>query len=399
MENKRNFVWPVTSINKVEMDFFMSSVKKIEEKIKGKQLAIWGAGIKGNEYLIYFQKMGYDNLVFIDNNEEKQGGYIESYPIYSFDTFIKEYKNYVIFIAVESGDKLKEQLEIMGLVENKDFFYFKSKIYDWFMNEFMKKGDFKYLFFGDCEFTAISLNDSIYDNLSEMVLKKFGENNTKVLTMHGMGIRAYYNVLKAQVQYGITPEKVILEVNPLTFTKTRHILPRAQHVELLEKIAKISPNDELLEYIEETKKRFNNFQTDFFVNKVKSKGESQNSDSLKIYVKLNYMYKFDKNVEGIVYLKKIINYCQNNDIEIKLFLPPANYMLAEKFFGETFWEKYNLIREEIKKIVNQENEMIVDYSVLLNENQFSAKETPDETANYQGRTIVLEHLYNDFGDY
>lgn len=398
MKNEKNYVWPVTSISKADMDFFTNCIKANTDQLIGKQLAIFGAGIKGNEYLIYLQKIGYENIVFIDNNEDKQGGKIENCQIYSLDIFMEKFQSYVIFIAVESGEAVKKQLELKGLIDNKDFFYFGSQIYDWFMNEFKKKGNFKYLFFGDCEFTAVSLNDLCCDNLSEMAVQKFGPDSSKALTMHGMGMRAYYNMLKAQVQYGINPEKIILEVNPLTFTKTRHLLPRSQHVGLLERVAEVSPNEELHEYIVEAKQRFNNFQSDFFVNKVKSKGESQNRESLKIYIKLNYMYKFDENVEGIVYLRKLIRYCHSNNIEIRLFLPPANYMLAEKFYGELFWDKYNLIRGGIKEIVAQENEKIVDYSKLLTEDQFAAKETPDETANYEGRKILLECLYNDFGD-
>lgn len=397
MEAYRNYAWPVTSVDGAAMENFIQYVKKHETLINGKKIAVFGAGIRGNEYTMYLKKLNYDQLVFIDNNKEKQGGYIEQYPIISLELFLETYrKDFFIFIAVESGWRIKEQLEQIGLTNGLDFIYFPPAIYDIYMNEYKRVYSGKYLFFGDCEFTAISLYDKRNATLQQMVKDRFGYSDTKVLAMHGMGIRAYVHILKAQIQYGMTPQNIILEVNLLTFTKTRHLLPRSQHVELLKRICKVNPSEELEDYIGLSKKRFENLRADFFVNNTKTQEKANNIESIKTYIKMNCMYRFDEKVEGIEYLKNMIAFCKKNRIRLYLFIPPINYMLAESLFGNEFWSKYDSIRSRVIDIGRNENVETQDFSTLLEDNQFCSKETPDETANYMGRTIVLNELYKNF---
>lgn len=396
MEEKLNFAWPITSINKQGMDTFLRYVNDNEEMLCCKKIAIFGAGIKGNEYALFLQGMGYQKFVFIDNNEEKQNGYIEDAPILSLDNFLNNNENCFIFVAVESAEGIILQLKQHGLTEGRDFVHFKPEIYENFMKEYRRPYSNKYLFFGDCEFSSISIKDTNRDNLVEMIQKECGADQAKVLAMHGMGIRAFYHILQGQIKKDMKPAKVIMEVNLLTFTKTRHLLPRSQHVELLKAVCEETPFEELKEYVEEIKKRFNNYVTDFYVNNVKKREESQNKESLKIYIKLNYMYRFNENVEGVVYLRNMIRLCEKECIELGLFIPPVNYKLAEMFFGDSFWEKYNSIREEVIRIIQQEGIEPKDYSTKLEQSEFCTEETPDETANYNGRMVILQAINDDF---
>ena len=398
MSDFKNYAWPITSVYKDSMDQFYNFLQDKKELLKNKTIAIFGAGIKGNEYLYYLRQKSYSNIVYIDNNPEKQGGFIDTFPILNLPAFLSTHKKgtFAIVVAIENYSGVKAQLESESLKEDIDFFCFKPLIYDNFINEYTGDCSNKYLFFGDCQFTTVSILDCIFEPLSDIVKKDFGFDQTIVLAMHGMGIRAFYHIFQTKLLMNQIPKKILLEVNPLTFTKTRHLLPRSQHIGLLKMIYELCPTNEMADYITLCEQRFGTFQTDFYVNNVKRQKDLNNLDSIKTYLKLNYMYRFDPSVEGFVYLLKFIELCQTKGISLSLFIPPANYQLGGRLFGELFLEKYDAIRNPIISEIKARNVPLVDLSTLLTSEQFASVETNDECANQVGREIVSNVLYKNF---
>ena len=78
MSEKMNYAWPVTSENAVVYNCFLEKIERIKTHLQGKRIAVFGAGIRGCCLAKILGDNGYRNIVFVDNNPEKQGNRINS---------------------------------------------------------------------------------------------------------------------------------------------------------------------------------------------------------------------------------------------------------------------------------------------------------------------------------
>lgn len=392
-----NFAWPVTSVNREDYLAFNRWFEGNRDNILQGKVAIWGAGIRGTEFSILFKRNDFYNLFFVDNNEQKWGGVVDEFPIISTDEFfgMTEKERIKIVISTENCVDIKRQLESKGYIQNEDFYIIESNLYQKYVDEFLRKYKNNVLVMGDCEFSKISLKDSDLSDLDEMLKEKCGDDKVKVLAMHGMGLRSYYNILIAQIDRNMQPKALLVMVNLDTLTGIQHLLPRSQHEELLQKIYDITPQkrDEFSEYMQCVRERSRNIQAEF-----STKGNSGTDKNLeevkaKNYFRLNYMYKLDENIEGLQYLRKIIELAKEKGIVCIPFVPPVNYQLAERLFGEKFRVRYEDNMEIIRKIAKEKQVQLLDMSYSLNGEMFAYPNTPDETANEAGRKKIAELLY------
>lgn len=397
MKESINFAWPVTSTNREDYEAFCEWLKKNKEIVEKKQIAIWGAGIRGTEFSLFFRKNNYHNIIFIDNNDQKWGGVIDEFPIISPEELYQKMMQgkTKILISTEAGADIEKQLQEKGYVKDKDFFTIKSSLYEKYVSEFKREYKGKVLIIGDCEFSKISMKDTDLRNLGEMIKAKYGEDRTKVLAMHGMGLRAYYNVLNAQISNGMKPNVLVVMVNLDTLTGRQHLLPRSQHVELLRMIYDRTENrdEEFEEYMKAVEERSKNIQAEFFTHQSQTEGEKAKEVKAKNYFRLNYMYKLDVDTEGLVYFRKILEKARMENIEVIPFVPPVNYTLGIELLGEKFELKYKQNLEKIRQIVEENHKKLLDLSYCLGADMFAEPETPDETANEAGRKRMTELLY------
>ena len=107
---------------------------------------------------------------------------------------------------------------------------------------------------------------------------------------------------------------------------------------------------------------------------------------------MNYMYELKEDNECIVYMKKIVDLCRNNNIKLLFFIPPANYLYAEELYGEKFTQKYQANVDKLKRIVREYGADLLDLSYLLGQDEFADIHTIDETANYEGRKAVAGEI-------
>lgn len=394
MEEKINYAWPVTTLCKYDYYALKKCMEENEKQFSNKKIILMGAGIRGTAFSILLKKFGYYNIAFTDNNEKKVGGTINEFPILPFSEIEAQRGQIAVIISVENGQVLKKQLADAGFEENRNFFYVESGLYDAYVEKFLEKKRTEYLLMGDCGITDISKTDNEFSNLGEMITEKLGEDQTKVLAVHAMGMRAFYHVLHAQIEYVEKPKIVAIMANFETFTGKQHVLPRSQHMPLIRRLSDAVENRdiELAEYADVTKERFENFKMDYFTSS-KDTVKKMNSDrNDRIVIRMNYMYELQEENECIVYLKKIISLCKEQDIKLFFFIPPANYQYAEELFGEKFGEKYNANVEKLKQIVNDRGIQVLDLSYALNRNQFASTCTIDETTNYEGRVITSEAI-------
>lgn len=390
--NNKNFAWPVTTLCKYDYSALLACLNKYEVNFKNKKIILMGAGIRGTMFSLLLKDFGYHDIAFCDNNPEKVGGAINEFDILSFDEVQRMKNKVVVIITVENGYSLIDQFVSAGFVLNDDLFYIESELYKKYLSEFTRQ-NCEILVMGDCGVTDISMKDTDFTNLGEMIQQEIGMDKVKILAVHAMGMRAFYHVLSAHIAHMGVPKKIAIMANFETFTGKQHLLPRSQHCELIKQLcATLGGIDEQLnEYAQLTTERFSNFKLDYFT----SSKQFQTSDSShndKLVFHLNYMYKLKEDNECIVYLQKVCELCKNNSIKLLFFIPPVNYMYATSLLGEIFREKYDANVNHLKHIIASELVPVLDLSYLLTDDCFASKHTIDETANYVGRVKQAEKI-------
>ena len=231
MEQKINFAWPVTSSSKEEYVAFCEWMTAHKTMLESNEIAIWGAGIRGTEFSLFFKRTNYTKIFFVDSNKEKWGGYINEFPIVSPDTMREKIQTgkVKILISAENSKEIEEFLEEDGYKKEEDFFTVRSNLYEKYVEEFIRPYTRDVLIMGDCEFSKISLEDTDMRNLAEMLKDELGERRAKVLAMHGMGLRSHYNLLHTQIAMGMIPKILVIMINLDTLTGKQHLLTRSQH--------------------------------------------------------------------------------------------------------------------------------------------------------------------------
>jgi hypothetical protein len=222
-----------------------------------------------------------------------------------------------------------------------------------------------------------------------MIKDHLGKENCKVLSMHGMGQRAFYNIINALISNrGEIPKRIIILIDLDVFTSKAHIMPRTQHCKLIGDILGLvsEPDNELVEYAMLTKERFDRFQVEAYTS-YKNEGPD---NVAKLYMKMNYMFTLKKNTESVLYLIKIIELMNDKNIPVTLHIPPVNYMLGKKFWGEEFITSYKNIFKELWTFLQGLEYNVLDASFLINEQEFADVCTTDEVVNYQGRLKLMD---------
>ena len=369
MEQKINFAWPVTSSSKEEYVAFCEWMTAHKTMLESNEIAIWGAGIRGTEFSLFFKRTNYTKIFFVDSKVK-------------------------ILISAENSKEIEEFLEEDGYKKEEDFFTVRSNLYEKYVEEFIRPYTRDVLIMGDCEFSKISLEDTDMRNLAEMLKDELGERRAKVLAMHGMGLRSHYNLLHTQIAMGMIPKILVIMINLDTLTGKQHLLPRSQHEELLRMVYEKAHVDskEYEEYLEIVHERKKNLQAEFFTTNKFGKRDVPSDAKSKVYFRVNYLYELDVETEGIQYLKKIIQLARENNIKVIPFVPPVNYELGERIFGADFNKRYAKNVNKIDSIVRENDLELLEMSYSLKQNEFAQPDTPDETANDAGRKKVAEIL-------
>ena len=395
MENIKDFTWPVSTMTEPEYREFSNMLLKNQEYIANKKIYIFGAGIRGNMFMMYLERHGHLIEGFIDNDMSKVGGWINQYPIISFEDIKKKNLEHLyIIVSIESYEDIKKQLQVINMSENKDFFFLESPLYKIYVKEFFARKRTKYLILGDCLFSQVGLEDSDYTTLGNMLKSKLGKDETKLLSMHGMGMPSFYHMFRLQIKLGMKPELVLLAVNMVMFAGKNNQLPRAQHPVLLETIKQhIEETDgEYNKYVEVARNRFNKFNTDIFTTSQKTHRNRVSDNVIKLHFKMNHMYKLDLENEGIEYLIKIIDLARNNNIKCVPFIPPVNYIKGREIFGEKFANAYEANTSLVKNVLNQKGIEILDLSYICGKAEFACKDTPNELLNDKGRKKEVQQI-------
>ncbi|MGC6172944.1 hypothetical protein [Lacrimispora sp. 38-1] len=392
MTEKINYAWPVTSENASVYNYFLKKIENIKGLLSDKRIGIFGSGIRGCCILKILEMNGFKNIIFIDNNTEKQNNLINDYDIVSFEEALNYKQEQVFLVSPEGCNKIHDQLREAGLQENKEWFSFSVSAYDSYIEEYKRPLQDYLLVMGDCAFTHIALDDSNFDSLGTMIRNKAGEASCKVLDMHGMGQQAYYHIAHSLIECNQKPSAFLLLLMIETMAPKVPIMPRTQHPWLIKSLSDISNNREFSEYAKLTQERFERFQVEAFSsfdNKI-----GKDTEKEKLYMNINYLFKFRETTEGVVYLKKTIRMMNEENIPVILYIPPVNYFQGERLFGADFKQKYETNFIKLYETLEKDNLKyeVVDASYLLELEDFAAPNTIDETCNYNGRLKSIQYL-------
>ncbi len=391
----RNFSWLVTSIEQTDYIAFCQWYQQNQERLKTHQLVIWGAGIRGTTFSLLLKEREFYNIIFVDTNSQKQGGYIDEFPIISPEELEQRRgkQNTLILVSPENSSEIQAELKAKNYQENKDYFLVESGEYAAYVKEFLRLYSQDTLIMGDCEFSTISMIDVEHSTLQEMLFQRCGLDKTKILAMHGMGLRAEYNIFHAQILQGMKPKRLVIMVNFDTLTGKQHLLPRSQHAELLKQLLSVqeNPDQEFIEYVSLTAERSQNLQMEFW-------GSSKHTKELsevrtRNYFKLNYLYNLNIETEGIVYLIRILKEACAEGINVLPFIPPVNYQLGKRLLGDMFCQKYERNVEKVRQVIEAENFHLLDLSYCLDATLFATETTANETSNSKGREKIADLLY------
>lgn len=390
MSEKINFAWPVTAEHAGAYHFFQQKVNALKGRLAKERAVIFGAGIRGCALLHVLEGYGLKNIVFCDNNPEKQNNLIHQYNIISLENALQYEGAQIFLVSPENSREMGLQLSRAGLEEEKDWFSFDFPVYHEYVSEYLRPVNDHLLVMGDCAFSHVSIADRQTDSLGDMLKTAFGGERCKVLAMHGIGQQANHHILTALMDKGEKPKALLLLTVLETLTPKAHLMPRTQHAELIRLLVEATehPRKEFSEYAGIASERFQRFQVESFV----AYQKDQNEASEKLYMRMNYLFKIREETEGVVYLKKTVKMMNDWKIPVILYIPPVNYVQGEHFFGEMFRKQYLENFRRLYEFLDKEQleYHVVDGSFLLTDQEFAAPNTIDESANYTGRRKLLE---------
>lgn len=390
MNKTLNYAWPVTSVNREDYLAFETWFNEHRELLRQKDVIIWGAGIRGTEFSLFFEKLQFTNVCFTDSNIEKWGGWINEFPIISIDEVDERVKkNAIILVSTENSQEIEKALEAKGYSQEKEYYVIKTDLYKKYVEEYNRDLKDYALIMSDCEFLTISIHDTDWDTMEDMIKKKKMRIPIKCLAMHGLGLRAQYMICREQIIKEQIPKVLGVMVNFDTLTGKQHLLPRSQHSELFEMICKSSKtSEEFKEYFQLTKQRSQNIQVEFLT-EGKSERKKDKEDierKSRNYFMLNYLYRLDMETEGVLYLREIIKLAEKYQIKLFFFIPPVNYLWGRKVVGEIFDTRYQKNVQKIMEVIGDNT--VIDFSYMFTSDYFAELTTADETVNEKGRRAM-----------
>ena len=390
-QDKKDFSWPVTGISQENYEAFCAWFEKYEKRIRECRLIIWGAGVRGSIFASILRTKHFFEFLFVDSNPRIWGGCVGDADVISPEE-LKEHQGEIILVSPENSIEIEQYLDENGYKKGENYFVIETRTYEAYLEEFTRIYRQENLILGSCECMAISIHDKDHKNLEDMLFQRLGKDDTKILALNGIGLRAQYHILNAQIAMGMKPKRLILQINLDTLVAKDHLFPHTQHVDLLKMILNIQehPSEEFLEYLETATTRSKNFLMPHF----EHHGQNGQLSKVKIrnYFQYYYMAELDDDAVGLIYLAKISDCAVAAGIQILAFALPVNYQLARQLFKDKFDVRYESNLEKVRRVAEKKNVRFLDLSYSLESDLFSWPEAPNASLNSQGRRRITELL-------
>lgn len=374
-------------------DFLCHNKSKLSESV----IFIFGAGTRGTDLLSILKNHDFNNIIFVDNDPNKQGTKVCDCNVISFEESRNIIGKKIYLSPSENNNAILKQLNDAGLQDNVDFFDLKIKFDDYkeVIERIKDQKESSIVLIGDCASADYVVGDGIVsDPLLEVMEKNLFCNDCKAYTFDGIDpILAYY-ILKADHKLSkVSPKKctIIAGVYSLSPNYCR-MLGKTNWTQIksfIEELLQIFPGDEeILSYHEKICK--------FLNQSVKMKAAPKNYDNndkkARLY-KLKYNYSIREFDESIVYLKKIIKYMNDNDIEATLLFPPVNFEVGEQLCGAEFKVKYTAILDNVHSFLKEYKYNTIDASFIASSEYFVfTPQDVEPVLSGEGQRLLLDYL-------
>lgn len=388
-------------ISKKKYNLFQEILLKYQSVLRERHIVLWGAGTMGIQFSMVLKKNYQYQMSFCDNDPQKWGEKICGIGVLSPKVLEGKNEEYFVFLAIEEAPECAEQIGQMGFRYQLDWCDVDAIIRERFVQEFYKRTDAKWLFFGDCVAENVCIDD-IEEDAIEQKVEKY--SNAKVISLNGFYIQTYYHILKTLLIHMSQLKKVVFLLDISSFEPHMHLAKANQHVtlmtDLLNKDGKLQ--EEQRDYLNLIHKRtqFSPCQG-FSVSRKEGVSKQLVDINKKIYTNINYMYTWDETSENVIYMKKIFQICKQCGIELFFIALPVNFKLAQRYFFKTFNDKYDMIIRHLKHLIVSNDGVFVDLSFLLPEEDFISIRNISEGIDAQGRKLVfkeIEFALNFLGD-
>lgn len=369
---------------------FCHLIEQYINKLKTRNIVIFGAGIMGIQLSYVLKNYGLNVYAFSDNDSNKWGKKWGEFFIVKPQQLV-DIDDVFIFLTMERFEDCKLQLEKMGYIQYDNLIVVAEGIADKYVEDFKKKSKAKTLILGDCTLNVISLCEEEKESLFE----RFDRNtDVKVLAQNGTYMRFYYHILQMAIRNMKTLNKVFLMFSVDIFSNQYHLLPANQHKKVLDKICAISgeTSSELFDFKREVEIRNKGNAINFSAPNRSIQDVKKISQELRNHTMINYLYQMRKENESLQYLNKFIRLCHENDIECICILMPVNYELGLNIFSCDFIEKYERNKAEICTCILKERGLFCDLSYLLRMEQFMAIRSSNEGIFSKGRNAIYDRI-------
>ena len=340
-----------TAIEKSYYYYFCNFIKKHLDMLLNSRVYIFGAGIRGRNLLRVLLHFQISDIVFVDNDPQKQGEHLDDFPIISFDAANACNKKHVFLCPIEKGQLILQQLNNSGRCENKDFFNLDFQPTDYLdvLKELERPAHDDLLVFGSCDWAFYLLGDKPLVSMGDRFKQYISHDRCKVYFMPAFAQAMYYHIANGLIQMGKISKQVLLPIVIATFSpyfpmlmKTSHFI---QHNQIIEQLLRLLPsNIELSDYSRELIEIINHSVVGNGVMPAKN-----TSGALMKKMQLFYNFKINDKSESIGYLKKLLSLFNNHNISVMLYFPPTNYFHGESVCGESFSK---ILDENIKGVLS-----------------------------------------------
>ncbi len=386
----------IACVSKANYRNFKKVFQESEVYRKNKKIVIFGAGIMGLQFSYFLREFGIDELLFCDNDKEKNGREIGGIKVILPSELENKKDEYFIFLVMECYEACAEQLINMGYLEGtmwqKVSNFSEQKLYD----SFLKDENAQVLILGDCAVTTVSLFEDDKESLEELL---YQSNRTKIMALNSMYMRAYYNLLLYNMDKMRELNTVIVLLDLGIFQDKYPLLQKNQHAAIMEQIKKTSGiiDDEAELFIEAAKIRETGGQ--IFEHCSPNRKENISGERLeqerKIHMRLNNLYRLKEDSESIDYLDMFGEICTKKGLHMIGVILPVNYEQGVKYFGNKFYELYEAIRDVIISHIEMSHGHVIDASYLLKESEFISVRSSNEGMNSLGRRKLAELIENN----
>lgn len=388
-------MWNLKTIEKTLYQSFQEQISAALGYAGNKEIAVWGAGVRGLMAGMILEDLGREKFIYIDNDVSRQGKSLSGHSIKSFAEI--NMQDIFVIISMEIHSEVTDGLIKLGFVENIDFSILslddKKSLFEKLIAE--KKKTF---ICGKAILHTVPVEEREEEDLAELLEEKIGMEWIKVLGMPCMGLKNIYYLVRYEISHNPKLQNIVIMINFMMITSYNHLLPRVQKLELLEylwKEAETEGNEEekreLTEAYFTAKERAKNYKLENQYSPGRIDSDRPNRLILKDYFEISDMEQLDPSCESFSYLRKILKFAKEKGINVVLMLEPMNMKLSREL-NNHFPEIYSIKCRFLADLAAEYNARFVNSQGVVENRWFLNTNRPGNAIKKRGRILLADFI-------